>query len=211
MARPVTKYYTKEQLETAMRHSKSIRSMARYLRCSTIHLKGFLKMYTDELTGKTFYEMMKNQSGKGIAKFLKNKKKNPDLKQIVTEGTGWEPFTPEKIKKHLIIECYLREQCYRCGFEERRVLDQKVPLLLSFKDGYRNNYLLDNLELICYNCYFLTIGNVFNPDQIRWVEEYSTPKAKAYDWEIERIPEDPKTEWQLSEDQLENMRQLGLL
>ena len=36
-----------------------------------------------------------------------------------------------------------------------KIKDYKIPLLLNFKDGNKNNFLLDNLELLCYNDYFL--------------------------------------------------------
>jgi hypothetical protein len=85
-----------------------------------------------------------------------------------------------------------------CGFSERRVTDYKVPLLMNFKDGSKCNYLLDNLELLCYNCYFLYVGEVLTPDQIRDVETNQTIKAKSF-------------EWDLDDDQLDNMRALGLI
>ena len=31
--------------------------------------------------------------------------------------------------------------CDECGFEERRVVDYSVPLLLDWKDGDRTNHL----------------------------------------------------------------------
>ena len=48
----------------------------------------------------------------------------------------------------------LKEECYRCGYHERRALDGKMPLILVHKDGSNSNWHLDNLELICYNCSF---------------------------------------------------------
>ena len=56
-------------------------------------------------------------------------------------------------------EGYLEEKCAMCGFEERRVLDYKMPLLLHFKDGNKKNYKLDNIELLYYNHYFLNVGD----------------------------------------------------
>jgi hypothetical protein len=54
----------------------------------------------------------------------------------------------------------MEECCDSCGFEERRLTDHKIPLLLDFKDGDRTNFSLDNLRLLCFNCYFLQVGNI---------------------------------------------------
>jgi len=209
--RPRTKFITKEDILRAMKHTKSIKALARYLKVSYPYIKPYMKMFKDEESGKTLYEIHKNQQGKGIKKFMKNGYKFPNVKQIFKEGTGFESFTPEKIKVRGIQEGYLKECCYRCGFEERRVIDFKVPLLMNFKDGNHQNYLLDNIELLCYNCYFLTIGNIFTPDQIRYIEDYVTVKTKSFNWELEHIPNNPKTDWNLTEDQITNMKALGLL
>lgn len=210
--RPQKIFLTKEIILKGMQHTKSIKALARYLRVSYPYLKPYMKLFKDEETGKTFYEIHKNQNGKGIKKFLKNGYKSPDVKIIFKQGIGYESFTPEKIKSHGIREGYLKEECYNCGFCERRIIDFKVPLLMNFKDGNRQNYLLDNIELLCYNCYFLTIGNVFTPDQVRRIEDYIGVKTKPFEWELEKenIPEDPKTEWNLNAEQIENMKRLGL-
>ena len=146
----------------------------------------------------TLFEIHKNQSGKGIPKFLPNRRKEPNVKLIFETGTGWESFTPEKIKARGVAEGYLKEQCYHCGFAERRVTDYKTPLLLNFKDGNRNNYLTDNLELLCYNDYFLLVADPLTPDQVRHIEDHTTVKAVSHDWDLD-------------EAHLENMKALGLL
>ena len=76
-----------------------------------------------------------------------------------------DSYTPEKLKNRLIQESYLQECCSKCQFNERRVLDYKVPLILNFKDGNKKNWTLDNLELLCYNHYFLYVGNIFTTKQ----------------------------------------------
>jgi hypothetical protein len=109
-------------------------------------------------------------------------------------------FNPEKIKNRLIYENKIAEDCSNCGFCERRVTDYKIPLLLNFKDNNKRNYHLDNLELLCYNCYYLLIGDVFTPEQVDKIESFTTNKFKV---------EEP--DFQLSEDQIENMKALGIL
>ena len=52
------------------------------------------------------------------------------------------------------------EKCNCCGFEERRVTDHKVPLVLDFIDGNRRNHKHENLRMLCFNCSFLINGNL---------------------------------------------------
>jgi hypothetical protein len=198
---PATKTYSREDILRAMRFTKSNRAAARYLGCSYQHYKPYAKLFRlDEFdpNSPTLFDAHKNQSGKGIPKFLPNRRKEPNVKLIFESGTGWESFTPEKIKSRGIAEGYLKEQCYHCGFAERRVTDYKVPLLLNFKDGNHNNYLVDNLELLCYNDYFLLIADPLTPDQVRHIEDNTQVKAVSH-------------EWDLDEAHLENMKALGLL
>ena len=198
---PATKTYSREDILRAMRFTKSNRAAARYLGCSYQHYKPYAKLFRldeSDPTSPTLFDTHKNQSGKGIPKFLPNRRKEPNVKLIFETGTGWESFTPEKIKSRGIAEGYLKEQCYHCGFDERRVTDYKVPLLLNFKDSNRNNYLVDNLELLCYNDYFLLVADPLTPDQVRHIEDNTQVKAVSH-------------EWDLDEAHLENMRALGLL
>jgi hypothetical protein len=175
----------KADIERAMAMTKSNRAAARYLHVSYIHYKKYAKNYTDD-DGITLFDKHKNQSGKGIAKFLSNKGKEPALKDIIEGRVPIDSYTPEKLKNRLIQESYLQECCAKCQFAERRVLDYKVPLILNFKDGNKKNWTLDNLELLCYNHYFLYIGNIFTDKQIQHIEDYnpSTFQSKS-DWEVD--------------------------
>jgi hypothetical protein len=198
---PASKTYSREDILRAMRFTKSNRAAARYLGCSYQHYRVFAKLFRvdeSDYNSPTLLEAHKNQSGKGIPKFLPNRRKEPNVKLIFETGTGWESFTPEKIKARGVAEGYLKEQCYHCGFAERRVTDYKIPLLLNFKDGNRNNYLIDNLELLCYNDYFLLVADPLTPDQVRHIEDNTQVKTVSHDWDLD-------------EAHLENMKALGLL
>ena len=198
---PAAKVISKEDILRAMRFTKSNRAAARYLGCSYQHYKPYAKLFrVDELdpNSPTLFDTHKNQSGRGIPKVLPDRRREPNVKNIVETGTGWESFSVEKIKSRLIAEGYLKDECYHCGFCERRVTDYKIPLLLNFKDGNKYNYLLNNLELLCYNDYFLLITDPLTPDQVREVEDVVQTKAITH-------------EWDLDDDHLENMRALGLI
>ena len=84
-----------------------------------------------------------------------------------------------------------------CGFEERRVLDYKMPLLLNFKDDNKKNYKLDNIELLCYNHYFLNVGDIFTDKQIEGIEDHK-PVNQG------------KVEWEVDEYHLQRLKELGL-
>jgi hypothetical protein len=194
---PAAKPLSKEDILRAMRFTKSNRAAARYLGVSYQHYKPWAKLYKLEDEGLTLFELHKNQAGKGIPKFLPNRRKDPNVKEIIETGTGWESFTPEKIKSRLITEAYLKDECYSCGFNERRITDYKTPLLLHFKDGNKCNYLLENLDLQCYNCYFLYVADPLTSNQIRHIEDNTEVLAVAH-------------EWDLTPDQIANMKSLGI-
>ena len=184
---PKAKPLGKELILAAMAKTKSNMAAARYLNCSYIHYKKWAKLY----------EQHKNQCGKGIPKFLRVGGKEPALLDIIEGRANGSSFSPEKIKYRLITEGYLEEKCGQCGFQERRVLDYKMPLLMSFKDSNKKNYKLDNVELLCYNHYFLTIGDIFTPKQIEGIEDHK-PVSQG------------KVEWEVDDYHLQRLKELGL-
>jgi hypothetical protein len=195
---PAKKELFKEDILRAIRHTKSNRAAARYLGCSYQHYKPYAKLFNDEETGQNLFDLHKNQCGRGIPKFLPNRRREPNVKLIFEEGVGYESFTTTKIKTRGIAEGFLRDECYICGCNERRVTDYKTPTLLNFKDGSKSNYILDNLEILCYNCYFLYVADPLTNDEVRHIETNQTPKAKPF-------------EWDLDDEALSNTKALGLL
>ena len=181
---PAKKHLSKEQIVAAQDKTMSNRAAARYLGVSYNFYKSFAELYKND-DGVTLFEAHKNQAGKGIPKFLTNGKKDPALLDIIEGRVDPSHFNADKIKYRLITEGYLEEQCSMCGFNERRVLDYKMPLLLNFKDKNKKNYKLDNIELLCYNHYFLFVGDVFNEKQIENIEEHKPVKQGEVDWEID--------------------------
>jgi len=68
-----------------------------------------------------------------------------------------------KLKRRLLLSGYMEEKCCNCGFEERRITDHRVPLVLDFIDGDKKNHKYDNLRMLCFNCSFLINGNLSGP------------------------------------------------
>jgi hypothetical protein len=182
---PRPKPLTKEQILAAMGKTKSNRAASRYLNVSYIHYKGWAKLYHEEEGGISLFEKHKNPSGKGIPKFLGNGKKDPALIDVIEGRIDSSHFSPQKIKYRLIEEGYLKEECNSCGFQERRVLDYKMPLILHFKDNNKKNYRVENLQMLCYNCYFLTIGDIFTGKQIEGLEDHKPVSKGQVDWEVD--------------------------
>jgi len=196
---PAAKPISKEMCRAAMAKTKSVRAAARYLNCSYHHLKRYMKLYKDEETGKTLFDTHKNPMGKGIPKFLKGKGKEPALIDIIEGRVDPSSFSPEKIKYRLITEGHLEEECNNCGFTERRVVDYKIPLILNFRDKNKQNYKKDNIQFLCYNCYFLFVANVFTEKDIEQLEDHK-PLSKTTD----------TINFQLDKYHLKRLKELGL-
>ena len=186
------KFLSKEQIVAAQGVTKSNMAAARYLHVSYQHYKKYAKMYK-------LFDSHKNQSGKGIPKFLKGSGKEPALLDIIEGRVSAAHFSPAKIKYRLIEEGYLLEECAMCGFKERRVLDYKMPLLLHFKDNNKSNYSRDNIELLCYNHYFVTVGDIFTEKDVKQIESHQ-----------EHLGTTDKIEWEVDEYHLQKLRELGL-
>ena len=182
---PAAKFLSKEDVLRAMQNTKSNRGAARFLRCSLNHYKKFARVYVDEASGKTLYEIHMNLSGKGIPKFLPNKGKKAPLKDLIEGKLAIESFEPAKIKQRLVFEGYLKEECSRCGFHEERITDSKIPLILQFKDKNKKNYELDNIELMCYNCSYLYAVSPITEKQVIKMEDYIEKQGGEVDWEVD--------------------------
>ena len=190
---PKPKPLSKEMIVAAQANTKSNMATARYLHVSYQHYKRYAKMYK-------VFESHKNQSGKGIPKFLKGKGKEPALLDIIEGRVSAAHFTPAKIKYRLIEAGYLLEQCSMCGFQERRVLDYKMPLLLHFKDNNKSNYSKENIELLCYNHYFLTVGDIFTDKDKQQIESHR-----------EHFKTTDAVNWELDDYDVERFKELGLI
>jgi hypothetical protein len=172
-----------------MKVTKSVRAAARYLNCSYQHIKPYFKSFRvddNDPNSPTLFDVHKNQVGKGIPKFLKHHGRDPDLKKILNGELYTESFSIDKFKRRLIQEAILAEECSCCGFNEQRVSDYRVPLLINFKNGNKRDWKQENIEFLCYNCYYLTIGDIFTPKQIQGIEDtYEIPKRQEVKWEMD--------------------------
>ena len=182
-----------------MSQTLSNRAAARYLNVSYIHYKKWAKNYDATEEGyPNLFEQHKNQAGKGIPKFLRANGPEPALLDIIEGRIDASSFDPDKLKYRLITEGYLQEECAVCGFHERRVSDYKIPLLLNFKDKNKKNYRKENIELLCYNHFFLQVGDIFTDKQIKGIEDHVPTYQSQVEWELDNY-------------QLQRLEELGLV
>ena len=135
----------KSRIEWAIKSTLSIGAAARYLGIAYNTFKKYAIMYD-------LFEQNKNQRGKGIT----------------TKGnTGWgvkiqdlfdgkNPNYPHwKLQERVVRDGYLKQECNNCGFDDYRESDMRGPYLICFLDGDPKNHSLDNLYLLCYNCFYI--------------------------------------------------------
>jgi hypothetical protein len=169
------------EIRYAMSKSTSNSEAARYLGISYSTYKKYAKLYVDADTGLTLFELQTNKSKiarnemrlNGLRVKKKYFTRGPELIEAILRG-DIKPPSAWQFKYFLIREGIFEEKCMHCGFNERRVSDGKIPLHLIFLDGNTKNGKRENIELICYNHYYLYIGNI-----------WGRPKRPKFD-----IPED---------------------
>jgi len=141
----------KDQLILAKANSKSAMSAARYLKISYNTFVKYAKMYD-------MLDEFKNQAGVGIAKHYNLHSGKYNLDDIL-DGK-YPHYDTYKLQQRLMRVGYIPEQCDICEFDEQRITDKKVPLKIDFVDGDTTNHLKENVRLLCYNCWFLNVGNL---------------------------------------------------
>ena len=155
------------EIRYAMENTKSNAEAARFLKVSFTTYKKYARLYVDRDSGKTLYELHKNQFGVGIPKDVQKAAKG--IYSITNILQGKHPNYPTwKLRNRLLALAILPEQCNSCGYAERRVTDDTVPLLLDTIDGDETNHCIENLQMLCMNCYYQQTGNPFNEDKERY-------------------------------------------
>ena len=139
----------KTQILEAMRNSNSNSGAARYLGVNYDRYRKYALVYG-------LWHQHLNERGVGTPKGFAKLATTVKLRDIFAGKHLNYPLN--KLKYRMIKRGLLIEQCTLCGFNERRITDNKLPLILTFKDGNRENMAQDNIHLLCYNCMFLTTG-----------------------------------------------------
>lgn len=133
----------------AQEHTQSAAQAARYLNVNYATYRKYAVLYD-------LFKNHTNKTGKGIPR-----KKMKGLFGLDAILNGEHPtYDRGKLKERIIRAGKLPERCNLCGFDQKRVFDGRCPLVLHSLDGDNHNLRLENLELRCYNCSYLTTGVV---------------------------------------------------
>jgi hypothetical protein len=167
-----SKELSKKDIERAMAQTKSNKGAARFLGVSFPTYKKYAKLYKNE-KGELLYDLHSNKQGVGIPKLNNYRNKTDGLIKVMAGEVDKTFFSHKMLKDGIIAEGLLKERCCRCDFHESRSLDYKIPLILNFRDANKRNWNIDNLEFLCYNCYFITVGDVFDQRQLNMLEDFT--------------------------------------
>ena len=134
----------KSKILWAINETHSMKAAARLLSVSYNTFKKYAKMY--EVFEPAKWGPHINRVGK----------KPVELMDIFA---GKHPsYSQTKLQERLIREAYVAEECSNCGYCERRPEDMTVPLILDYMDDDGTNKALENLRLLCYNCFYILKG-----------------------------------------------------
>lgn len=154
------------EIEEAKKHSPFARQQARWLGIHLHTYKKYAKMYG-------IYEPRPNEKGKR-SMYDPERGRFPLSKILAGEFKDHKSVCDWMVKDKLIRSGKFDPRCNICGYDKRRIVDNKIALLLDHKDGDPRNYSLDNLQLLCLNCTFecgrgyIRRGNhMFDPDWLQ--------------------------------------------
>ena len=137
------------EIKAAQSITKSGLGAARVLRCTYRTYTKYAKMYG-------LFEAHKNNGGKGVPKPY-----GPDVGiwaiSKILNG-DFPNYCIYKIKYKLFKAEIKEEKCELCGYNEKRLSDGKTPLLINWLDGNSKNHKLENIQILCYNCYHNNVG-----------------------------------------------------
>ena len=143
---------TKNKILESHKHTKSNSEAARWLGVSYNTYKKWAKYYD-------IFEQHLNQEGFGIKKGWAVYK--IPLEDIISGKRG-KRYSMGQFKRRLIDEGYFMEECSICSWNEERVTDNKICLNIDFLDGDSKNRALENMRLLCPNCYLSNNGHFHN-------------------------------------------------
>ena len=167
------------QIIAAQEISKSEAQVAERLGVSFMTYRKYAKLYG-------IYGRVSNKAGIGIDKSIKNEDTGKYPLNHILEGK-FPNYDNTRLKERIIRGSRMENKCNKCGLDEKRISDNTVPLMLNFLDGNDRNKKRENLELLCYNCYYLYVNNPFGTKKKFNVEKIAKP------------PHQPTTEVSLSD------------
>lgn len=140
----------------AISQTYSAAEAARYLNVSYNTFKYYAKQYIDEESGKSLFDLHKKKVRppgiKDDRSYHCNKGYKEKLEDILA---GKHPgYNSKTLRKRLLLSGWVECVCESCGWDEPRITDGNYPLLINFRDSNWRNCHMDNIQLLCFNCYF---------------------------------------------------------
>ena len=160
----------KSAIEEAQRHTNSNRQAAIWLGVAYPTYKRYAKIYG-------IFDRHANPLGLGTTKGFGKRPSTISLRDIF--ANKHPEYSMIRLKYRMVARHMLDEKCGVCGFNERRITDNKTPLMLTFKNQI-GDFTRDNLHLLCYNCMFLTTGAPWVAHQKQIVNSWIYASQLAY-------------------------------
>lgn len=158
---------SESDIRYAIDNTKSNAEAARFMKVSFTTWKKYANMYTDPATGKTLYDMHTNIAGVGISKRAPRASAGPYQIDEILQGK-YPNYPTWKLRNRLLALGIMEEECNSCGYNEHRITDDTVPLLLDHINGDKKDHRLENLQLLCLNCWYQQVGNPFKEKSPRF-------------------------------------------
>jgi hypothetical protein len=152
----------KKDVEYAIGETHSMAQAANYLNINYKTFKKWAKLYGlfNPNLKKIGIPKSKNRTGVPLQDIFDGKHPNYNI---------------NRLKERLIGAAVLLDECGLCGYAQKNPITNKTPLVIYFLDGDRHNLQLDNLQLRCYNCLYITSDrqsiNVQNASNSRRIEQ----------------------------------------
>lgn len=148
---------TEKEIRYAIANSTSIQSASRFLNVTAGTFARYAQMYFDAATGKSLLDIAKSKTGKRTVK-IRWKKWLISANDVIS---GKYPnMPPKRAKEKFINDGIFPDECGRCGYHKQREVDNTVGTIFCFKNGITSDFSLENVELLCWNCYYLYYGDV---------------------------------------------------
>lgn len=143
------------EIKEANEHTGSCAEAARYLEVGYKTYKRYAKMYG----------LFLEQKNPGSGDHTKQSFSNPVYAFDDVLAGKYPEYPPVRIKQRGLRNGHFDHECESCGFSESRITDGHMPLFLNFKNGDSSDHRPKNMEILCWNCAHLLVGDVVLDDR----------------------------------------------
>lgn len=168
---------SESQIRYAMANSENNYQASLFLGVSRELHKRSAELYIDKDTGVSLYTLhdavkspIRVPSEKSRQRKQRERGRNPNRHYNCNSGyrelledvlSGKYPGYCTNVLRTRVLTCgWIKPECENCGWDEYRLRDGNFPLLINFRDTNWRNCRLENIQLLCYNCYFCQVRNL---------------------------------------------------